>query len=211
LEWFGASEEGPGDSKFDEPNHSQVDTSAAVSERTAARAGAMRALDGFRSGFHPDGTVPKEIHWRLIPQEGIGRGLPRLIIELRVEAWVPAEDVHGLYELVQREVLAEMSAPKTAPRTFKVAQFVWSQEAFEGTKSRWAILLQQWRERYPDEDNFSDWRAFRLCFKRGEAATPPRYKQRFEDIAMEAKRRKRARELYESGVTWFGRVPPRVD
>jgi hypothetical protein len=68
-----------------------------------------------------------------------------------------------------------------------VARFVWEEQLHCGKRPSWPVLLERWKERYPGDDAFKDWRVFRTCFKRGEEATPPRYPQSNDYIASEAR------------------------
>jgi hypothetical protein len=128
------------------------------------------------------------------------------VIELEIEAWVPADDVRSIYQHVQRGLLAEKARPKTQPRTYNVARFVWEQKLRHGERLTWPTLLERWKERNPDDEGFEDWRAFHTCFKRGEAATPPRYVHSNDHIAGEARRlsapNKTAARVGEEAV-WF--------
>jgi hypothetical protein len=120
--------------------------------------------------------------------------LPQWVIELEIEAWVPAEEVRNIYQYVQRDLLAETAPPKTTACTFRVAQFVWEEELrnphefrkLRSDKQLWPALLERWNERNPHE-RFKSWRAFRTCCERGKAATPPRYRQNNAHIASEAR------------------------
>lgn len=183
-----------------------ADISAPLSDRTAARAGALSALDRLRSG-PPWDRVSREISSRVRPRGGFDNRLPQWVIELEVEAWVPADDVRNIYQHVQRDVLAEEACPKTQPRTFRVAQFVWEEKLRSGTSLSWPDLLERWNERNPDDGGFEDWRAFRTCFKRGEEATRPKYKDSDDDIARAARRLQQAQERWKEEGPWFGLGP----
>jgi hypothetical protein len=186
---------------------SEVDISAPLSERTAARAQALVALDNYCLGpANPDRVGSRTISSRVRPQGGFDKTLPHWVIELKIEAWVPAEDVRSIYHHVQRDLLAEESYPKVRPRTFRVAQFVWEEELRCGKRPSWPVLLERWKECNPDDDRFKDWRAFRTCFKRGEEATPPRYAEQNDYIASEAKRLRQLKEAWEEGPR-FGIQP----
>ena len=189
-----------------EPADVTDDIPAPLNDRTAARAGALSALDRLRSG-PPWDRVSREISSRVRPRGGFDNRLPRWVIELEVEAWVPADDVRNIYQHVQRDVLTEEACPKTQPRTFRVAQFVWEEKLRSGTSLRWPDLLERWNELNPDDQGFADWRAFRTCFKRGEKATRPQYKDSYDDIASAARRLQRRKERWEEGDPWFGLGP----
>jgi hypothetical protein len=179
-----------------------------LSERTAARAQALIALDNYELGpTNPDRVRSRTITSKVRPQGGFDETLPQWVIELKIEAWVPADDVRSIYQHVQRDLLAEKGCPKTQPRTYKVAQFVWEQRLRHGKRLTFPTLLERWRERYPDDEGFEDSRAFRRCFIRGAEATPPRYVHSNDYIANEARQLKRAKERWEAGEPWFGLRP----
>jgi hypothetical protein len=181
---------------------------APLSERTAARAQALIALDNYELGpTNPDRVRSRTITSKVRPQGGFDETLPQWVIELQIEAWVPADDVRNIYQYVQRDLLAEKAGPKTQPRTYNVAQFVWEQKLRHGERLTWPALFERWKERYPDDEGFKDWRAFYKCFERGEEATPPRYVDSSDYIASEARRLRRAREQWEEGGPWFGLRP----
>jgi hypothetical protein len=178
-----------------------------LSERTAARAQALIALDNYELGpTNPDRVRSRRISSRVRPQWGFDKTLPQWVIELEIEAWVPAEDVRSIYEHVQRDLLAEQASPKTQPHTFRVAQFVWEEELRCGARPSWRDLLERWKDRNPDDKGFSNRRAFRMCFKRGAEATRLRYKDSDEHIASEARRLKRLKEQWDDGPR-FGLSP----
>jgi hypothetical protein len=179
---------------------------APLTDRTAARAAALDALDQLHLGPTAWGRIRREISSKIRPQGGLDEALPQWLIELKFEAWVPAEDVRSIYQHVQRDLLAEEACPKTQPRTFRVAQFVWEEELRSGKRPSWPDLLERWKERNPDDKGFTDWRAFRTCFKRGEEATPPRYKDSNAHIASEARRLQQLKERWEEGPR-FGLRP----
>jgi hypothetical protein len=185
---------------------SVVDISAPLTDRTAARAGALSALDQLRLGPTAWGKVAREISARFRPQGGFDEALPQWVIELKIEAWVPAEDVRSIYQHVQRDLLAEDSYPKTHPRTFNVARFVWEEELRHGKRQSWPVLFERWKEQNPDDKSFKHWRAFHTCFKRGKKATPPRYKDSNDYIASEARRLRQLKERWEEGPR-FGLRP----
>jgi hypothetical protein len=185
---------------------------APLSEGTAARVGALNALDQLHLGPKAWGVVGREMRsrvrpaggpdealpqWVIRPVGGLDDALPQWVIELEVEAWVPAEDVRNIYQHVQRDLLSEEDPTKTQPRTYRVAQFVWQEELRCGKRPPWPDLLKRWKERNPDDDVFKSWRAFHTCFRRGEKATPPRYARENEQIASEAEnfRYREARRL----------------
>lgn len=182
------------------------DILAPLSERTAARAGALSALDQLRLGPNALGGVMRDISSRVRPQGGFDETLPQWVIELEIEAWVPADDVRNIYRHVQRDLLAEEACPKTQPRTYNVARFVWEERLRDGKRPSWPVLLERWKERYPDDEGFTDWRAFHKYFKRGEKATPPRYAQSNDYIASEARRLRQLKERWEEGP-WMGLRP----
>lgn len=186
---------------------SDPDALAPLSDRTAARVGALIALDNYKLGpTNPDRVRSRTITSKVWPQGGFDETLPQWIIKLEIEAWVPPDDVRGIYQLVRRDLLAVEADPKTQARTYNVARFVWEEELRCGERPSWPVLLERWNERYPD-DRFNDRRAFRMCFKRGEEATPPRYTLSNDHIASEARRLRRLKEQWEEGGPWFGIVP----
>ncbi len=132
---------------------------------------------------------------------------PRLS-ELEIEAWVPAEDVRGIYEHVQSDLLAEKAGAKTQPHTFRVAQFVWEEELRCGVRPSWESLFNRWREQNPDDNRIKSWEAFCNCFARGDKATRPRYKGGDERIIGEVRRLQRAKEQWNEGPR-FGLSPVR--
>jgi hypothetical protein len=171
-----------------------ADISAPLSERTAARVGALNALDQLRLGPTGwGGIITREMRSGIRPHGGYDGTLPQWVIELTIEAWVPADDVRSIYQHVQRlyvqsGILVEEDCPKTQPRTYNVARFVWEEEFRCGTRPSWPVLLERWNERNPDPAaRFSSWRAFRTCFKRGEKATQLRYAQGNDYISSEAR------------------------
>src|SRR5215208_4661699 len=63
---------------------------APLSERTAARAQALVALDNYCLGpANPDRLGSRTISSRVRPQGGVDKTLPQWVIELNIEAWVP--------------------------------------------------------------------------------------------------------------------------
>jgi|SRR5215207_7472050 len=179
---------------------------APLSDRTAARAAALDALGQLHLGPTAWGRIRREISSKIRPQGGLDEALPQWLIELKFEAWVPAEDVRSIYQHVQRDLLAEDSYPKTHPRTFNVARFVWEEELRHGKRQSWPVLFERWKEQNPDDKSFKHWRAFHTCFKRGKKATPPRYKDSNDFIASEARRLQQLKERWEEGPR-FGLRP----
>jgi hypothetical protein len=188
-----------------EPTDVTDDIPAPLSDRTAARARALSALDRLHSG-PPWDRVSREISSKVRPRGGFDNRLPQWVIELNTEAWVPADDVRSIYQHVQRDLLVEDACPKTHPRTFNVARFVWAEELRHGKRPSWPVLFERWKEQNPGDESFEDWRAFRTCFKRGEKATPPRYKDSNDYIASEARRLRQLKERWEEGPR-FGLRP----
>jgi hypothetical protein len=184
-----------------------VDNTALLSERTAARAHALVALDNHELGpANPDRVGSRTISSRVRPRGGFDKTLPQWVIELKIEAWVPAEDVRNIYQHVQLGLLAEATPPKTQAHTFRVAQFVWEEELRYGKRPSWPILFKRWKEQNPDDNSFKSWQAFHNSFKRGEKATPPRYKDPDEHIASESRRLERLKEAWDEGPQ-FGLRP----
>ncbi len=177
-----------------------MDVRAPLSDRTAARARALSASDQLRLGAaDPDRVRSRTMSARVRPQGGFDEALSQWVIELEIEAWVPADDVRNIYQHVQRDLLAEEASPKTQPHTFRVAQFVWEEELRCGDRPSWPILFKRWREQNPNDNSFTSWQAFHNCFKRGEKATRPRYAQSNDYIASEARRLKHLEEQWEEG------------
>jgi hypothetical protein len=198
-----ASENVPeSDPEQEQANDTEI--SPPLSERTAARAAALNTLDQLRLGPNTWGQVVREISSRVRPHVD-SEALPQWVVELEIEAWVPAEDVRNIYQHVQRRLLREDDHTKTRQRTFKVAQFVWEEELRSGdNRPSWRILWERWRKRNPEAEVFKDWRAFRACCEKGKEATPPRYEESNDYIANEARehtageaRRQRLRYLPE--------------
>jgi hypothetical protein len=98
-----------------------------------------------------------------------------------VEVWVPAEEVKESYRSMQRNLLAEQTPPKTQPRTFEVAAFVWHQDRVHGRRLPWPQLWERWNN-WPLTKPFDSWRDFQKTFTRGEKATPPRYHASYEQM-----------------------------
>jgi hypothetical protein len=146
--------------------------SVGLSDRTSARSGALSALDRLRAGYIE--TRRARIHSSLFPRGGTDRTVPQWIIMMGIEAWIPPEDVKDAYHHLQRAVLAEHRRPKTAARTFQVAQFVWEEERAYGKRPSWPVLCKRWNE-WPLTEPFNDSESFRKSFERGAAATRPAY------------------------------------
>jgi hypothetical protein len=175
-----------------------------LSERTAARARALNALDHLHRGPKAWGRLTRHITSRVEP---IGRGdrtLPQWVIQLEIEAWVPEKDVMRIYQDERRKLLADQAPTKIQPRTYEVARFVWEQELLYSKRPSWPKLCDRWNRRNPEQEHFKDWRAFRTCFVRGEEATPPRYANGNDHIIGEARRLKESRGNPPS----FGLQPP---
>jgi hypothetical protein len=83
-----------------------------------------------------------------------------------------------IYQNVRRKLLADHAPPKVPPRTYEVARFVWEQELIQGKRPSWPKLCDRWNQRNPELKPFTNWRAFRTSFVRGEEATPPSVRQR---------------------------------
>jgi hypothetical protein len=110
----------------------------------------------------------------LYSRGGVDRTVPQWLILMGVEAWVPPEDIKDAHQDHQRELLAEQRPPKTAARTFQVAQFVWEQDHAYGKRLSWPVLCKRWNE-WPLTEPFKDSESFRRAFERGAASTPPAY------------------------------------
>ena len=143
-----------------------------LSDRTSARSRALSALDRHRAGDIK--TRRARISSIVFPRGGVDRTVPQWVILMGVEAWVPPEDVKDAYHYRQRRFLAEHRPPKTAVRTFQVAQFVWEQDHAYGKRLSWPVLCKRWNE-WPLTEPFKDCESFRRAFERGAAATPPAY------------------------------------
>jgi|SRR5215208_3356320 hypothetical protein len=151
----------------------QVDFgSVGLSDRTSARSGALSALDRLQAGDIK--TRRSRIQSSRFLRGGTDLTVPQWVIIMGVEAWIPPEDVKDAYQHLQRSVLAEHRPPKTAARTFQVAQFVWEQERAYGKRPSWPVLYKRWNE-WPLTEPFNDSESFRRSFERGEAATRPAY------------------------------------
>jgi hypothetical protein len=151
---------------------------AHLSDRTSARGEALSALTRLHMGDDAVQEVMESgrarISSTIFPRGGVDGTLPQWVIVMGVEAWVPADDVKETYSRLRQTFLAEQTQPKTQARTFQVAAFVWDQEQAHGKRPPWPVLCERWNN-WPLTEPFEDWRAFRMCFLRGEQATPPRY------------------------------------
>jgi hypothetical protein len=177
------------DTVQDEPTHGQMNVSGALSERTWARALALSALNQLHARGRDvvDPLGPSVMSSRVKPR-WLGEGtLPQWIIELNIEAWIPADDVKNIYRHVQQQYLAAPS-PKTQERAFRVARFVWSEEKRTGERLPWPVLLKRWKQIYPHDSGFKNWRDFRKYFERGAASTRPQYAQSNEYITSEVRK-----------------------
>jgi hypothetical protein len=154
------------------------DVPAKLSDRTSARGEALSALTRLRMGNEAAQNVMASgrarISSTIIPRGGVDGTLPQWVIVMGVEAWVPADDVKETYSRLRQTFIEEQAQPKTQARTFQVAAFVWDQEQAHGKRPPWPVLCERWNN-WPLTEPFEDWRAFRMCFLRGEQATPPRY------------------------------------
>ena len=172
-----------------------------LDSRTTARADALSALDRLRRGPKAWGGVSPwkkpELARRIIephiePVAYTDGSLPRWVIRIQIEAWVPPEDVKRVYAEQQRKLLREHTPQKTQALAYDVARFVWGQVfSHGGRRPRWQKLREWWNERHPEEVRFGDYRAFRTYFRRGEKATPVKYVHTDEEIIS------MARELHE--------------
>jgi hypothetical protein len=165
--------------------------SVELTDRTSARSGALSALDRLRAGAIK--TRRARIHKSHFPRGGTDRTVPQWVIMMAIEAWIPPEDVKDAYHDHQRRVLAEHRPPKTAARTFQVAQFVWEEERANGKRPSWPVLCKRWNE-WPLTEPFKDAESFRRAFERGAAATPPAY------LASEPQLTNLVRSRYGEGV-----------
>ena len=91
------------------------------------------------------------------PHGGFDGTLPQWVIELEIEAWVPADDVRSIYQHAQRVyaqsgLLVEQGPPKTQPRTYNVARFVWEEELRCGKRASWPVLLERWERALSGQD-----------------------------------------------------------
>jgi hypothetical protein len=161
------------------------DVPARLSDRTSARGEALSALTRLYMGNEAAQNVMESgrarISSTIFPRGGVDGTLPQWVIVLGVEAWVPADDVKETYSKLRQTFLEEQAQPKTQARTFQVAAFVWDQEQAHGKLPPWPVLCERWNN-WPLTEPFEDWRAFRMCFLRGEKATPPRYVASNEQI-----------------------------
>jgi hypothetical protein len=173
AEQAGVLNSGPGPEASSNIGFGQSDNvSARFSDRTSARSGALSALDRLRAGDIK--TRRARIHSSRFLRGGTDGTVPQWVIMIGVEAWVPPEDVKDAYQDLQRRVLAEHRPPKTAARTFQVAQFVWEQKRAYGKRPSWPVLYKRWNE-WPLTEPFNDSESFRRSFERGAAATRPAY------------------------------------
>jgi hypothetical protein len=154
------------------------DVPARLSDRTSARGEALSALTRLYMGNEAAQNVMESgrarISSTIFPRGGVDGTLPQWVIVMGVEAWVPADDVKETYSRLRQTFMEEQAQPKTQARTFQVAAFVWDQEQAHGKRPPWPVLCERWNN-WPLTEPFEDWRAFRMCFLRGEQATPPRY------------------------------------
>jgi len=166
-----------------------------VSGRTKARAAAIAASDWLRRGPNAWGgpspwkqphLARKIIEPHIEPVAYTDGRPPRWVVRLRVEAWVPAEDVRRVYEEQQSKLLADTSPPKTQALTYDVARFVWGQELMHGGRPPWRKLCEWWNEHHPDQQ-IKDYRVFRTYCERGREATLPKYAHTDEEIVSMAR------------------------
>jgi hypothetical protein len=156
-----------------------ADVSSSLGDRTFARAMALSSLNRLHAGETP--TQRALIHSTHKPRGGVDGTLPQWVIFMGVEAWVPAEEVKEAYRRHQQALLAEHQEGKTQERTFQVAKFVWDEERIEGERPSWPELCRRWNN-WPLTEPFENWRAFRMCFLRGEKAVPPQYRMSPEQM-----------------------------
>lgn len=179
--------------------------------RTTARADAFAALDRLRRGpkawggaspwserHMRGGIIERHLARRIIephiePIAYTDGRLPRWVIRLHIEAWVPAEDVKRVYAEQQRKLLTYPTPSQRQPLAYDVARFVWGQEFAHGGWPRWEKLREWWNERHPDQQ-FSDFRVFRTYCDRGMKATPPKHAHTDEEIISMARELKEWRE-----------------
>jgi hypothetical protein len=161
------------------------DVPARLSDRTSARGEALSALTRLYMGNEAAQNVMESgrarISSTIFPRGGVDGTLPQWVIVMGVEAWVPADDVKETYSRLRQTFIEEQPQPKTQARTFQVAAFVWNQERAHGERPPWPVLCERWNN-WPLTDPFEDWRAFRMCFLRGEKATLPRYRATNEQM-----------------------------
>jgi hypothetical protein len=188
-----------------EPTHDHVNVSGALGKRTWARALALSALNQlYAQGVDViDPLGPTVLSSRVKPSwQGEGT-IAQWIIELNIEAWIPAEGVKNIYRHIQQQYLAK-PLPKTQERAFTVAQFVWREVKREGEWPSWPDLLDRWKRNNPDDKGFKSSADFRKYFVRGAVSTLPQYTQSNEDIASEV------REHIASEVRRQERFGPRL-
>ncbi len=174
-----------------------------LDSRTTARAYALAALDWLRRGPKAWGGASPwkkpELARRIIephiePVAYTDGSLPRWVIRLQIEAWVPPEDVKRVYAAQQRKLLRERTPQKTQALAYDVARFVWGQVfSHGGQRPRWEKLREWWNESHPDQQ-FSDYRVFRTYCERGMKATPPKYVHTDEEIISMTRELKEWRE-----------------
>jgi hypothetical protein len=154
------------------------DVPARLSDRTSARGKALSAVTRLRMGSEAAQKVMESGRARIsstfFPRGGVDGTIPQWVIIMAVEAWVPADDVKESYGRLRQAFLEEQAQPKTQARTFQVAAFVWDQEQAHGKRPTWPVLCERWNN-WPLTEPFEGWRAFRMCYVRGEKATRPGY------------------------------------
>lgn len=150
----------------------QADSPADPEDRVSARLGAIGALNM----LHSDDSAPSRsaMSSTLLPRGGVDGTLPQWVYVTAVEMWMPAEKVMEAYRWMQQTMMVEPDPPKTQPRAFNVARFVWEQERQYGERPPWPVMCERWNN-YPLTRPFKSWRDFRTYFFRGAKATPPRY------------------------------------
>jgi len=148
------------------------DVPITLGDRTFARLSALSALDRLRAGDIQ--TLRARISSTHKPRGGVDGTIPQWVIFMGVEAWIPAEELADSYRRHQQALLAEPKPSRTHARAFQVAEFVWEQERFYGTRPPWQFLWERWNT-YPLTTPFENWKSFRMAFVRGADATRPRY------------------------------------
>ena len=171
-----------------------------LSDRTSARSSALSALDRLQAGDIR--TRRARIHSSIFPRGGTDGTIPQWVIVMAVEAWIPAEEVKEAYRHLHHTLLAEQRPPKTSERAFQVAEFVWEQEQFYGTRPSWKVLTKRWNDlpwaaSFEWAKPFEKWQAFRMSFERGKRATRPQYVTS-ENQMTELVRSRRAEEALEA-------------
>jgi hypothetical protein len=172
------------ESEDEEARLDQVSAPSSLGGRASARSRALASLNRFRTGGRSSGG--SALNGSLMPRGGRDGTLAQWVYLLAVELWVPAEEVANHYRSLQKTMSAEWKPPKTSERAFKVAAFVWDNEMVDGTRAPWPELCERWN-RWPLTKPFDDWRHFRMAFKRGEKATPPRYVASNEQITKQVR------------------------